>query len=139
MASGGPRKGSGRPAGAGKGAVTIPPSARKAVQDALAERIKGVDITPLDVMLTGMKLHYDESRKAQADSDAVSDKELIESLRKTAKAEIAASMSYAKELAPYIHAKLQSVTLKGDADNPLEISLGLASADELRKAIRGGK
>lgn len=139
MASGGPRKGAGRPKGAGTGAVAIPPSARKAVQDALVERIKGVDITPLDVMLTGMKLHYDESRTAQASAEAAGTKKESAELRKLAKTEIAASMSYAKELAPYLHAKLQSVTLKGDAENPLEISLGLASAEDLRRAIRGGK
>jgi len=126
MASGGPRPGSGRKKGAVAVSVAIPPSARAAVTDALVERIKDIDLSPIEVMLRGMKYHYDESRVAMSTSD-----------HDTAKAELSASMAYAKEVAPYIHPRLQATTLKGDKENPLELALGLASIDDLRKAVRG--
>lgn len=137
MASGGPRPGSGRKPGSVAKAVVIPPSSRKIVQDALIERIKDVELTPIDVMVRGMKLHYDDSRIAMAKIDDVEGEDIKEQLKRTAKEEIAASMLYAKELAPYIHQKLQSVTLKGDKDNPLEVALGFSTADDLRKLVRG--
>ena len=86
-----------------------------------------------------MKFHFDEGQEAMKASQSTDDKEMAQDFKRTAKAELAASMSYAEKVAPYIHAKLQSVTLKGDKENPLELTLGLSSAEELRRLVRGGK
>lgn len=101
------------------------------------ERVKHINVSPLEVMLVGMKFHFDEGQEAMKASQSTQDQEMAHNYKMTAKAELAASMSYAEKVAPYIHAKLQSVTLKGDKENPLEVALGLSDADSLRKLVRG--
>jgi hypothetical protein len=140
MPRGGPRPNSGRPVGvkSGQGKSTaITPTARRQVTDALVEKVKDINLSPLEVMLVGMKTHYDDAKQAMAQIEDVTAPDAIEDLKRLAKAELAASMTYAKEVAPYIHSKQQAVTLKGDKENPLEIALGLSSADALRKLVRG--
>lgn len=139
MASGGARPGSGRPKGIHSAiARAVPtPTARKAITDALMDRVKDIGVSPLEVMLVGMKLHYDEARNAMAQMDDVTATDALEDLKRLSKAELAASMTYAEKVAPYIHPKLQTTTLKGDKESPLELALGLSSAEALRKLVRG--
>ena len=139
MASGGVRPNAGRKAGTTAVAAPVTPTVRRQVVDVLMERVKHINVSPLEVMLVGMKFHFDEGQEAMKASQSTDDKEMAQDFKRTAKAELAASMSYAEKVAPYIHAKLQSVTLKGDKENPLELTLGLSSAEELRRLVRGGK
>ncbi len=134
MASGGPRPGSGRPPGSPNKILEVKRSARSLLVDAMAERIKDVDITPLEVLLGDMKFQYDETRSLLADynkmtkeSDAKA--ELRERIRKSSRM----AAESAEKVAPYLHTKLQAVTLKGDAENPLNITSSLKglSAEDL--------
>jgi hypothetical protein len=88
-------------------------------------------------MLMDMKMHYDTSRKLLVDHEAIEDDpELKEKLFGKAAAHSAAAVESASKVAPYIHAKLQTTTLKGDKEAPLELQL-LDSAT-LKAAVRGG-
>ena len=138
MSSGGLRKGAGRPAGAKNSSVVIEPAARRKITDALVEKVAGINITPLEVMLNDMKLHHDEARKLLAEHEhEQEDGERKGLLMKMAKVESALAVESAAKVAPYIHAKLQTTTLKGDADNPIE--LALMDASTLKAAVRGSK
>lgn len=138
MAKGGVRKNAGRPSGAPNTGVTVPPSARAAVQDAMAKRLEGLDITPLEIMLMDAKFQYDETRKIIDEANEQTDKAKRAKLIAEARASSRAASYSASAVAPYVHSKLNSVTLKGDAENPLEIALGLTSSTDLKKLIRGG-
>ena len=140
MASGGPRKGAGRKPGTLNNVLkvsTVTPTTRRAITDVLMDRVKHINVSPLEVMLIGMKTHYDDAKSAMKLWDSMPESDAKEHTRRIAKAELAESMQYAEKVAPYIHAKLQTTTIKGDKENPLEIALGLTSTDDLRKAIRG--
>lgn len=140
--NGGARPGAGRPKGAKNAVVSVPQSTRKTLQDAMVERLKDLDVTPLEVMMTDMKLQYDETRRLLANVETLPEKSKAEQeLKARAMAAVRTSSSAAaasaEKVAPYIHQKLQAVTLRGDKQNPLEIALGLVDAAELRKKIRG--
>jgi hypothetical protein len=137
MPRGGARPGSGAKLGQKFPKVVLPPTSKREVTDVLMARVKDINVSPLEVMLVGMKLHYDEAKTALALADSLKDGDTKDLQKRVAKIELAESMSYAEKVAPYIHAKLQTTTIKGDKDNPLEVALGLSSLDELRKAVRG--
>lgn len=81
-------------------------------------------VKPLEVMAETLARRWKAAQAIQDDPEA------------RGKAEDAA-MAVARDLAPYLHPKLQATTLKGDADAPVNISLGLPDALVLRSAIRG--
>lgn len=97
MARGGKRPGAGRPKG------TENPVTRKRRE--IAEKALDEGITPLEVMLRGMR---------KALGPAGDDYE--------------AAMPYAKEAAPFIHAKLASTEMKVDA----EVTQSTVSAEPLQ-------
>ncbi len=43
----------------------------------------------------------------------------------------------AEKVAPYLHARLQATTIKGDADQPLSFTVSLPASDALKAMIRG--
>jgi hypothetical protein len=105
----------------------------------LVERVKELKITPLEVMLADMKFRYTESRLALAQHEGMEDGDPKLDLMKFAKIESTAAADSAAKCAPYIHAKLQTTTLKGDQNSPLEVALGLFDAATLYAAVRGAE
>ena len=83
--------------------------------------IAQAEITPLEVMLKTM---------AEIWNAAIAQEDPME----RAKGQMAA-VSVAKDVAPYLHPRLQATTLKGDKENPLQ--LDLFDADALKAAVRG--
>ncbi len=112
--AGGARPGAGRKPG-----VSATPQAR-----AQARAAAQAELLPLEIMLKTMAKHWHASEDKS------------KSPKERAEAE-AAAVSVAKDAAPYIHSKLQSTTVKGDKENPLQFILDLPNDNELRKAIRG--
>lgn len=123
MAHGGKRSGAGRPTGA----VTL--RTREVAEKALAE-----GKTPLEVMLDNMRHFQQVALDAEAVIEGIQEDEL-KSLGEThedqfkallAKVKQAAGLRQmahecARDAAGYMHAKLSSVTLAGDAESPIEI------------------
>ena len=116
-----------------KGQVTKRTLAMRAVAD---EALKS-GCTPLDVLLNNMRYYYDKIKIAEKIlDDAIENKEtpsvMITALTKLCDFRNQAG-HFAVEAAPYVHAKLATVTVAGDKDNPLEIH----SVDDMRKQIVG--
>jgi oligoribonuclease (3'-5' exoribonuclease) len=121
-------------------------SVRHKIVDAMAERIKDIDITPLEVLLGDMKFQYDETRTMLTDYNKMTKEsdtkaELRERIRKSSRM----AAESAEKVAPYLHTKLQAVTLKGDADNPINLTSSLkglstedlATMEKLLKKVVG--
>jgi hypothetical protein len=118
------------------------PTVRKEIGDAIMLRVKDIDLSPIEVMLRDMKLQYVETRRLLERVEEMPETTVAEQVMKDeAMRVVRASSSQAAEsamrVAPYIHAKLQSVTVKGDKENPLEIALGLSDASRLKALVRG--
>jgi hypothetical protein len=67
-------------------------------------------VTPLEVMLEGMRFHYAmyEAVKGTPDSDLAAASALKE------------AKEYARDAAPYVHPKLATTEVVGDPDQPVE-------------------
>ena len=139
MSSGGPRPNqTGRPKGSKTQPITVKPSTREELTSKLQERIKKINITPLEVMLLDMKLHHDTSRKLLVQHEAIEEEgETKAEVFQKAVLHSSLAVESASKVAPYIHAKLQAVTLKGDKEAPLELNLLDSAA--LKAAVRGNK
>jgi hypothetical protein len=97
---------------------------RSGVQTKMRNRlIAQAKIKPLELMLEVMAERYETAKTA-------------EDPETRAKA-IQEAVSTAEKAAPYVHAKLQATTLKGDAQNPIGFVLSLPASDTLKAAIRG--
>lgn len=116
---------------------TVTAQERRSLTEKLITKVHGIDLSPLEVMLDTMKMFYDDSKAALALHDIEKNREKKEMLKAMAKAEALNACSVAKDVAPYIHAKLQTTTIKGDEKNPLEVALGLTDSESLRAAVRG--
>lgn len=128
MASGGRQPGAGRPKKVGHTqplAPAVNTAAKRQITARLMDQVQKMQISPLEVMLNTMKLHYDQGQTALKEQEVAKDKDQRDFLMRVAKAEMNASSSVAEKVAPYIHAKLQAVTLKGDKENPLEFGVNL--------------
>ncbi len=110
---GGARPNSGRKPGPLKEAAT-----RRAAQTAAA-----ASILPLDVLLKTCEELWVEAVATQ-------DPKLRRALQMEA-------CAVAKDAAPYLHARLQATTIKGDPENPLAILNSLPDSAALKAAIRG--
>ncbi|RUV82296.1 hypothetical protein EOA60_10485 [Mesorhizobium sp. M1A.F.Ca.IN.020.06.1.1] len=93
--------------GARKGAGRPRGAATKKTR-AIADRESKKGITPLEVMLTAMREH-------------------------AAKKNWDAAASFAKDAAPYMHAKLQAVQHSGPAGGPIPIDLTNLGPDDLQR------
>lgn len=112
--------------------ATIPQSTKQKLTERLIDKVVNMKVTPLEVMLATMKLHYDSAQDALLAHDVADDKDLRQNFMRAAKAEMNASSQVAEKVAPYLHPKLQTTTLKGDSDHPLNISgslRGLSNAE----------
>lgn len=96
------------------------------------ERIASTGVTPLDVMIADMRLHYDLYQQALAHREDIA----------TAKTELKEARDAAKDAAPYTHPGLAAVEHMGKGSGPIEISdakeclahilLGKLTADRIR-------
>jgi hypothetical protein len=100
MARGGARPGAGRRKNAPNKATI-----------ARQERIASTGVTPLDVMIADMRMHYDLYQEALAKKDIAA-----------AKAELKEAREAAKDAAPYTHPRLAAVEHMGKGGGPIEIS-----------------
>jgi hypothetical protein len=82
------------------------------------------EVKPLNVMMELLAERYKAAQAIKDDPDA------------RAKAQDAA-LAVARDVAPYLHPKLQATTIKGDADNPLAFSVALPDSLLLMAAVRG--
>jgi hypothetical protein len=140
MPSGGPRPNSGRPKGSKTKHTKMTPSARHRVTDRLVAKCAGKDTSPMEVMLDSMIFFDRQAKRGIAKLERLrEDSPPWRRAYHTTRARLADSVAVARDLAPYVHAKLQSVTVKGDKNSPLEVALGLRSAEELRALVRGRK
>ena len=101
MARGGKREGAGRKAG-------VP---NKANFDRQA-RIAAEGVTPLQVLIEGMRCHYNKAQDAMK-ADPV-DPEAVAVALKSAR-------EFAREAAPYVHPKLANVEHSGKDGGPLKV------------------
>ena len=90
-------------------------------------------ITPVELMLNAMREFNEEAEEAFEAASVVSDPRRKEELRSYGRTMIGMAVDVAKDAAPYVHPRLNSTTLSGDPDSPLQI----LSADELKKFVRG--
>jgi len=88
-----------------------------------ARALAQCELNPLEVMMQTMTRRW-------AMSQCAGDPEERAKLEQEA-------CQVAEKVAPYLHARLQATTIKGDAENPLSFALSLPSADALRALVRG--
>ena len=105
------KRGRGRPRGS-------PSVAGRERQRALAQ----AEIKPLDVMLETMSERWKAAQLATGDDRTKLQNE---------------ACAVAEKVAPYLHARLQATTIKGDADQPLAFAVSLPASDALRAMVRG--
>jgi hypothetical protein len=107
---GGKRPGAGRP----KGAAT------KRTRE-IADKAAAEGITPLDVMLSNMRFWNEEAAKVLRTLldplEPIEDVDVLERFRSLADMREKAE-ECAKDAAPFVHPRLQAVTLGGDKDAP---------------------
>lgn len=139
MPRGGPGRGGGRKPGSSVATAPILPTARAKLTARMVERASAIELTPLEVMLDDMKMRYDMSKRALANHEKEKDPAMKELIMSAALGHSSAAVESAAKVAPYIHAKLQTTTIKGDQNSPLEVALGLFDAAALRAAVRGNK
>lgn len=118
MSRGGKRAGAGRPHGA-KNKTTIK---REQLVEDLGD-------TPIMIMLDEMRYHYDVAQNERKKGAKARPDIVCEAL--------AMARSAAKDVAPYIHPKLQAVTLGGNPDDatPVPIRIDSLTNDQLGQLI----
>jgi len=110
--------------------VKIATQARAVLTKKLIDRVTEMEISPLEVMLHTMKLHYDQGQQALEMREGVEDADQRAHLMRLAQLEMGASSQVAEKVAPYLHPKLQTTTLKGDDKNPLNLVANLRNLSD---------
>ena len=78
-------------------------------------------VTPMEVMMETMTETWERAKSIDDPMERYSTQ--------------LAACAIAKDVAPYLHPRLQATTIKGDKENPLQ--LDLFDADALKAAVRG--
>lgn len=131
---GGKRPGAGRP----KKPVTAPKAVhtrvktatnqgKKELTERLMDTVLSLKVTPLEVTLQTMGLFYHNGQKLLEQMDDEKDADKRAHLLRLAQQQMVESSEQAMQLAPYLHPKLQAVTVKGDDKNPLSLGISLKS------------
>jgi hypothetical protein len=117
----GTKKGADKPKSARR--VGRPPGTLGVAQRRQRQAIGAAKVVPLDVMLETLAERWEASKAAKTPKgrERLQDKACL----------------LAEKVAPYLHARLQATTIKGDPDKPLGFTLNLPSAKVLKAAIRG--
>lgn len=79
-------------------------------------------VKPLDVMLETMAERWNAAQAAAGEDRTKLQNE---------------ACAVAEKVAPYLHARLQATTIKGDAEQPLSFTVSLPASDALKAMIRG--
>lgn len=130
--TGGKRPGAGRP----KKPVAAPKAVhtriktatsqgKKELTERLMDTVLSLKVTPLEVTLQTMGLFYHTGQKLLDQMDKEEDADKKSYLLRMAQDQMIESSEQAMQLAPYLHPKLQAVTLKGDDKNPLALGVSL--------------
>jgi hypothetical protein len=106
---------------------------RKAAE--IAAEAAAAGITPVELMLNAMREYNDEAEEAFACAKEAETEKIREDLRSYGRSMIQMACEVAKDVAPYIHPRLNSTTLLGDPEAPLQVEL--RRADHLKSLIRG--
>jgi hypothetical protein len=93
-------------------------------------------VSPVEVMVLSMRRLYREYDDCVEQGEFSRSDRDKESIMRYGKDCLREACEIAKNVAPYFHPRLQSVTVSGDDENPLTIEL--ANANDLRKFLRGG-
>lgn len=96
----------------------------------LIDKIVAINLTPLEIILTTMKLHYDQAQKALGSHLSADDPDVKEQHMQRAKREFALSSHFAEKVAPYLHPRLATTVIKGDDRNPISIVSNLRSLSD---------
>ena len=109
---------------------------RKKSSKEIIERLTEGGITPAEVMVETMRRLYKSYDNYMERAELCHNDDERNSYMKSASACMLEACEIAKNVAPYMHAKLQSVTVGGD-EGAAPIQVELKGVDELRKLIRG--
>jgi hypothetical protein len=93
-------------------------------------------VSPVEVMVLSMRRLYKEYDECLEQSEFSRSDATRESIMRYGKDCLREACEIAKNVAPYFHPRLQSVTVSGDDENPLAVEL--TNANDLRKFLRGG-
>lgn len=93
-------------------------------------------VSPVEVMVKTMRRLYKEYDEVMEEAEMVRNDDHKASLLKHASACMTEACEIAKNVAPYFHPKLQTVTVNGDEDGG-PVQFELRNVDELRRLIRG--
>jgi len=117
----------------------LPTTTRRTVVDAMVRYVAGINISPMIVMLNDMKIRHDAACRSMELYEAETDVDEKKKHLNQAMFESGSAAESALRVAPYVHSKLATVVLKGDADNPLQLnfaSLRGLTNDELDQMNR---
>ena len=104
---------------------------KRLLAERLIKRVVKMKITPLEVMLVTMKVHYDQAQEALGFMEQNTDDDVRSRLFGKAKMELAEASHYAEKVAPYLHPKLQSVVVNDKTTHvPALTNANLKSLDE---------
>lgn len=99
--------------------------------------IARAEVKPLEVMLAVLASRWREALSLEASLAGIEDAEQAQAARTQLLLAQSAAFSAAERVAPYVHAKLAAMTIKGDETNPLTLMLSQFDPSALRAAIRG--
>jgi hypothetical protein len=102
----------------------------------IIEKLTEGGISPAEVMVETMRKLYKSHEKYMEMAELTFDDDKRMGLLKSASDCMVQACEIAKNAAPYLHAKLQSVTVGGD-EGAAPIQVELKGVDELRRLIRG--
>ena len=109
---------------------------RKKTSKEIIERLTEGGISPAEVMVDTMRRLYKSQDKYLELAEMCHNDDDRTRYMKMASECMLEACEIAKNVAPYMHAKLQSVTVGGD-EGAAPIQVELKGVDELRKLIRG--
>jgi hypothetical protein len=107
------------------------------VSKEIIDKLSESGVSPVEVMVNSMRKLFREYTDAEEQAELTNSQGEKEAILKQAKDSLTEACEIAKNVAPYFHPRLQSVTVAGDGDGA-PISVELSNVDELRRLIRGG-
>jgi hypothetical protein len=103
----------------------------------LIAHLEQTGVSPVEVMVKSMRRLFKEHQDSLDEADQNNDPRQKSVILARGKDALREACEIAKNVSPYFHARLQSVTVAGDKDKP-PVMVELTCVDELRKLVRGG-
>lgn len=114
-----------------------PPSGKTKKSKEAVERLSSDGgALPVEIMVKSMRKLYAQYQECEDYAELNNSIKEKEEVLKQGLGYLQEACEIAKNVAPYFHPKLQSMTVVGDEDGP-PVLFELTGVDELRKAIRG--